>query len=88
MGRKKKRLLQLFDLPSDVTADTTRLEWIKDGQLFIENHRGIQHFSASELRVNTASEQLKITGEQLSIKTINRYIMIITGKLDEIKYIK
>ena len=87
MGRMKNQLLQIFDLPSDVTSDAPRLEWIKNGQLQIENHQGITYFTDKELRVKMKEEQLIILGENLKIKLINAYILIITGKMDELKYI-
>lgn len=87
MGRMKKQLLQMFDLPSDVTSDAPRLEWIKNGQLQIENHHGISYFTDKKLKVNMKEEILLISGENLRIKVINPYLLIITGKMDELKYI-
>lgn len=87
MGRLKNRLLQLFDLPSDVTSSEARIEWIKNGHLQIENHQGIQYFSMKELKVLVKDQVLSISGNKLQIKSINAYIILITGKIDRIQYI-
>ncbi len=87
MGRWKNRLIQLFDLPSDVTSAETRIEWINNSHLQIENHQGIQSFNANELKVLVKNQVLSISGSQLHIKSINAYIVLITGKIDQIRYI-
>lgn len=86
MGRIKNQLLQLFDLPSDVTSDETRIEWIHNGQIQIENHQGIQHFTDRELKVNVRQEVLVLKGKDLNIKIFNPHVIVITGKIAELRY--
>lgn len=87
MGRWKNHLLQIFDLPSDVTKSEPRIEWIKNGHLQIENHQGIQSFHPSELQVQVKDQVLFVSGNQLRIETINAYLIIVTGNIDQIRYL-
>lgn len=88
MGRKKNHLLQLFDLPSDITSDVPRVEWIKDGRLQIDNHLGLIYFTEQEIRVDVKDEILLIRGDNLTIQVINPYVLVINGKIETLQYTK
>lgn len=88
MRKMKNQLLQMFDLPSDVTSNDTRIEWVHNGQIQIENHQGIQQFTDKELKVNVHQEVLVLQGENLQIKIFNPHVLVITGKIKELRYTK
>ena len=45
---------KILDLPQDVVQDLPRITMIGNVQLYVENHRGVLHFSSenSEARIN------------------------------------
>ena len=87
MSRWKKRVLQLLDLPTEVTSTEPRIEWVKNGYLQIENHQGIQYFSEQEIKVLAKNQVLSISGKKLKIKTINAYLIQLTGEIEQIRYV-
>ena len=52
----------------------------------IENHKGIISYKDNEVRINTGSGILTITGHKLAIKSIILEEIIIIGKIDSIGY--
>jgi sporulation protein YqfC len=82
-----KMTAKLLDLPQDVTSDLPRLTMIGNVQLYIENHRGVLHFSSDLLRLALSKGKLEVHGKQLVIRAIFSEEVFIEGIIDELKYI-
>jgi len=89
MSRMKRRFSklsqQLLDMPQDVVYDLPRLTMIGDRQLYIENHRGIVHFSNERLRLALSKGELEVTGSELVIRTIWTEEVFIEGLISNIQ---
>lgn len=75
----------LLDMPHDVVYDLPRLTMIGDRQLYIENHRGVVHFSSESLRLALSKGQLEVTGLDLVIRTIWTEEVFIEGQIMNIQ---
>lgn len=78
---------ELLDMPQDVVYDLPRLTMIGDRQLYIENHRGVVHFSPECLTLSLSKGQLKVTGSDLVIRTIWSEEVFIEGIINGIQLI-
>jgi len=86
MKRKfRKMTAQLLDMPQDVVYDLPRLTIIGDRQLYIENHRGIVHFSNEKLRLALSKGEIEITGSGLVIRTIWTEEIFVEGVITNIE---
>ncbi|MFD2116124.1 sporulation protein YqfC [Paenibacillus yanchengensis] len=87
--RKKlsKATAELLDMPQDVVYDLPRVTVIGDRQLYIENHRGVIHFSDEVLQIALNSGQLEISGEALVIRTIWTDEVFVEGVIHNIRFI-
>ncbi|QXM05697.1 sporulation protein YqfC [Crassaminicella indica] len=83
----KESLSELLELPKDIMLDLPRITLIGNLQLYIENHKGIIEYSKTIIRVNTKSGVIRVTGRELSIKTIITEEMIICGKVENVEFI-
>ncbi|MCR8631425.1 MULTISPECIES: sporulation protein YqfC [Paenibacillus] len=85
-----KRLNQftakLLDLPQDVALDLPRMTMIGNLQLYIENHRGVLHFSSERLLLALPKGKLEVQGTQLVIRAILTEEVFIEGIIGEIKF--
>lgn len=87
MSRKlRRKAADLLDLPQDVVFDLPRLTMIGNTQLYIENHRGVLHFTDELLRLKLTKGELKIQGKQLVIRTIYPEELFVEGIVDQIDY--
>jgi sporulation protein YqfC len=78
---------QMLDLPQDVTSDLPRVTMIGNVQLYIENHRGVQHVSSELLRLGLSQGKLEVHGKELVIRVIYPEEVYIEGIVHELKYI-
>ena len=87
LTRKLKRwTTDMLDLPQDVVFDLPRVTMIGNMQLYVENHRGVLHFSETNLLLALHQGKLEIVGKQLSIRAILAEEVFIEGLIDEVKY--
>lgn len=82
----RKMAARVIDLPQDVVFDMPRLTMIGNRQLYIENHRGVLHFSESQLRVALSKGRLEVRGSQLAIRTIWTEEVMVEGIISDIQY--
>ncbi|TVY09653.1 sporulation protein YqfC [Paenibacillus cremeus] len=78
---------KLLDLPQDVVMDLPRITMIGNMQLYIENHRGVLHFSNELLRLALGKGKLEVHGQQLVIRAILSEEVFIEGVIHDIKYV-
>lgn len=89
MGRLNRKLRKwtadILDMPQDVMYDLPRLTMIGDRQLYIENHRGVIHFSSEKLTLALSKGELEVTGSELVIRTIWTEEVFIEGIIKNIE---
>ncbi|MFA7534217.1 MAG: YabP/YqfC family sporulation protein, partial [Tissierellaceae bacterium] len=66
----KYNISKSLELPMDIIMDLPKLNLVGDGELTIQNHKGIIEYTEGTIRINTRIGVFKITGESLEIKTI------------------
>jgi sporulation protein YqfC len=88
IGRKLNGFAaKILDLPQDVVLDLPRMTLIGNIQLYIENHRGVVHFSNELLRLDLTRGQVEVHGQNLVIRAILPEEVFIEGIIHDIKYI-
>lgn len=91
MGEKKprrpgllERTAELLDLPADALAGLPRLELVGDGELRVENHKGILAYGTEEIHVSGGSFIIKILGQGLELRAMTGLELLITGRIEQI----
>lgn len=82
----RKWSVDALDLPGDLVYDLPRLTMIGARQLYIENHRGVIHFSPDTLHLALSQGTLEVQGSDLVIKAIMPEEVVIEGRIFGIKY--
>lgn len=92
MGDKKPRrpgllekTAELLDLPADALAGLPRLELVGDGELRMENHKGILAYGTEEIHVSGGSFIVKIVGQELELRAMTGLELLITGRIQQIQ---
>lgn len=92
MKRWSRRLRHLtmgvLDLPQDVVLEVPRITMIGYTQMYIENHRGVLHFSDQELRLLLTNGQMIVSGEKLVIRAILPEEVLLEGKINGLKFVE
>ncbi|MDF2725240.1 MAG: sporulation protein YqfC [Paenibacillus sp.] len=79
---------KLLDLPQDVVLDLPRFTMIGNRQLYIENHRGVLHFSSDLLKLGLTQGKVEIHGKELVIRAILPEEVFIEGVISDIRYLE
>lgn len=91
MWRLRRKLngivTKFLDLPQDVTDDLPRMTMIGNVQLYIENHRGIIHFSTETLKLALPKGRVEVIGKGLVIRAILPEEVFIEGQIENVQYI-
>ena len=92
MGEKRprrpgllERTAELLDLPADAIANLPRLELVGDGELRMENHKGILAYGTEEIHVSGGAFVVKITGRDLELRAMTGMELLITGRIAQIQ---
>jgi|HigsolmetaAR203D_1030402.scaffolds.fasta_scaffold00630_19 sporulation protein YqfC len=75
---------RVLELPQDVVFDLPRLTMIGDRQLYIENHRGVLHFSPDMLRLRLPNGRLEVSGKDLVIRGIWTEEVLVEGVITQV----
>ncbi|UKS30337.1 sporulation protein YqfC [Paenibacillus sp. HWE-109] len=78
---------KILDLPQDVVQDLPRITMIGNVQLYVENHRGVLHFSSENLKLELTKGTLEVLGKNLIIRAILSEEVFIEGWIDNVKYV-
>ena len=88
MGEKRprrpgllERTAELLDLPADAITNLPRLELVGDGELRMENHKGILAYGSQEIHISGGKMVIKVRGSDLELKAMNASELLITGDI-------
>ena len=87
MDNLKYNISEALELPKDVVLDLPKLVMIGDIQLNITNHRGIIEYTQETLRVNSNVGIIKVSGNNLELKTILSEEIIVAGHIEKVEII-
>ena len=76
-----KKISDILDMPKEVTLNYPKITVLGEESVEVENHKGLLELSQSVIRLNTSMYLLKITGENLDIKSITGDDVEIIGKI-------
>lgn len=79
-----ERTAEALDLPADALAGLPRLELVGDGELRVENHKGILAYGREEIHVSGGVYLIKIAGQDLELRAMTGLELLITGKISQI----
>lgn len=82
----RRSIIDLFELPKDVILDLPRLTVVGREQLMIENHRGIASFDTECVIVGFRGGQIRVTGQQMKIASIDEEEILLAGSIDCIAF--
>lgn len=87
LGKKLRHLTtRVLELPQDVLFDLPRITQIGNRQLYIENHRGVLHFSPEKCVLSLSVGRLEIEGEDLVIRAILKEEVFIEGMIEQTRH--
>lgn len=85
--KAKKQFSDFLELPGDVMLDLPKITMVGDIKLYIENHRGIIEYSASEVRISVKEGEVAVTGEGLLLRNVLPDEICVEGKIKSLSFL-
>ena len=79
-----ERAAETFDLPADALAGLPKVELVGDGELRVENHKGILAYGREEIHISGGVYIIKVVGQELELRAMTGLELLITGKVLQI----
>ena len=80
-----EKTAKIFDLPADALAGLPRVELVGDGEVRMENHRGILAYGEEEIHVSGGGFVVKIVGRGLKLRAMTGVELLVTGHITAIE---
>ncbi|MBZ2175731.1 sporulation protein YqfC [Schnuerera sp. xch1] len=87
MENFKYNISEALELPKDIVLDLPKIIMVGNIQLNISNHKGIIEYTQEILRINSNIGVIKISGNNLKLKTILSEEIIVRGNIEGIQII-
>lgn len=84
----REKVTEILELPKEIVLNIPRITMVGNGNLLIQNYKGIIEYDNDRIRVNTGSGIIKITGERLTIKEITSEDLMIDGEVGSLEFLK
>jgi sporulation protein YqfC len=77
----RKRIADALELQYDVVLNLPVLHVTGGERLLMENHKGLLEYGRNKIRIASAAGPVEIEGENLTIKSINKDEVLVTGSI-------
>lgn len=77
----------MLEFPKTVVMNLPKLTLAGDRELYLENYKGIIEYTTELVRLNLGEKELKITGEGLSIRSIESEDITVSGMLKTVEFV-
>ena len=82
--RFRHRLLRAAELPQDLDPSLFFIQWTGNGELLIEQHRGILRFDSAEIRFKTDQGVVRVLGSALMLDRMSESRALIFGTISDV----
>ncbi|OPX46440.1 YabP family protein [Ruminiclostridium hungatei] len=84
----KERVTEVLELPKEIVLNMPKLTMLGNGDLIVENYKGILEYDEGIIRLNTASGIIRVTGADIYIKEITMESIMIFGNIQSLEFTK
>ncbi|MCX7694554.1 MAG: sporulation protein YqfC [Caloramator sp.] len=87
-NKVKNKISESLELPKEIILNIPSIKILGNDELQIENHKGIVEYSTDVVRLRSSIGIIKIEGENFIIKEINPELVVLTGKIKNLEFIR
>lgn len=89
-GHKKgfrEKFAEMLELPKELVLNIPRITMAGNGDMMIENYKGLIEYSRDRIRISTGPGTVKIMGKGLAIREITSEDVIISGDIHTLEFL-
>ena len=84
---KRNLISKYFELPSGILSGGARIELQSNQSALIDCKCTILQYSETEIKINTGSEIIAFTGENLTLDSLNTSTAYISGNIEKLEFL-
>ena len=84
----KEKVTEALELPKEIVLNLPKITMLGNGDLIVENYKGIIEYSEEKIRINTLSGTVRISGAGLIIKEITSEDMMVKGEIKSLEFVR
>ncbi|TYQ15526.1 UNVERIFIED_CONTAM: sporulation protein YqfC [Acetivibrio alkalicellulosi] len=84
----KEKMTEFLELPKEIVLDMPKTTLLGNGNMLVENYKGIIEYDVNRIRINTSKGIIKVTGDNLFIKEITSEDLMIYGDIASVEFLK
>ena len=81
MSKWKEKLTAKLELPGELAEGVPRLTMTGDREVLVENRSELLSYSAETVEIGCGRTRLRIIGERLMLRAMDREELLISGKI-------
>ncbi len=82
----KSGISEILELPKEVTLNLPKINIVGNNQVYVQNHRGIIEYTSQRIRLNSTIGIIRMLGNNMVIKNIEKSEITITGCFISIEF--
>ena len=83
----RKHVTETLDLPKEIMLNLPLISLVGQEEVTIENYKGILEYGEEIVRIGTAAGTLQISGKKLCLKQLSAECMVVTGWVEELRFL-
>ena len=87
-GRLMEKFTEMLELPKEIVLNIPKITIVGNGDMIIENYKGIIEYSDARIRINTGIGTIRMNGSGLVIREITSEDIIISGEIQALEFIR
>lgn len=84
----REKFSEMLELPKEIVLNIPKTTIVGNGDMIIENYKGIIEYDNARIRVNTGIGVVRVSGSGLLIREITSEDIIICGEIRGLEFIK
>ena len=84
----RKHMTEALELPKEILLNLPLISLIGQEEVTIENYKGILEYSEESLRMGTSAGILLLEGQGLCLKQLSAECMVVTGRIEGLRFLK
>lgn len=86
--RLMEKFTEMLELPKEIVLNIPKITIVGNGDLIIENYKGLIEYNDARIRVNTGIGTIRMSGSRLAIREITSEDIIISGEIQALEFIR
>ena len=84
----KMRMADTLGAAKEVILNSARLVFVGNFEVTVENYKCIETYTPCKIEIETDSQNIRLSGENLEIKTITRDMLYVPGFIQSLEFYK